>query len=53
MGGGPTESTTGSKLIGAVVEGPGGPWFFKISGPAATVSAAEPEFDAMLRSVRP
>ena len=53
MGGGPTEPTPGSKLIGAVVEGPGGPWFFKITGPAATVSAAEPAFDAMLRSVRP
>jgi hypothetical protein len=53
MGGGPTEAIPGSKLIGAVVEGPGGPWFFKITGPAATVTAAEPAFDAMLRSVRP
>lgn len=53
MGGGPTEPTPDSKLIGAVVEGPGGPWFFKITGPAATVTAAEPAFDAMLRSVRP
>jgi hypothetical protein len=53
MGGGPTEPAPDSKLIGAVVEGPGGPWFFKITGPAATVTAAEPAFDAMLRSVRP
>jgi hypothetical protein len=53
MGGGPTEPAPGSKLIGAVVEGPGGPWFFKITGPAATVASAEPVFDAMLRSVRP
>jgi hypothetical protein len=53
MGGGPTEPTPGSKLIGAVVEGPGGPWFFKVTGPAATVSEAEPAFDTMLRSVRP
>jgi hypothetical protein len=53
MGGGPTEPTPDSKLIGAVVEGPGGPWFFKITGPADTVTAAEPAFDAMLRSIRP
>ena len=53
MGGGPSEPVPGSKLVGAVVEGPGGPWFFKLSGPAATVSGAEPAFDAMLRSVRP
>ena len=53
MGGGPSEPVPGSKLVGAVVEGPGGPWFFKMTGPAATVTAAEPAFDAMLRSVRP
>jgi hypothetical protein len=53
MGGGPSEPAPGSKLVGAVVEGPGGPWFFKVTGPAATVTAAEPAFDAMLRSVRP
>jgi len=53
MGGGPTEPTPDSKLIGAVVEGPGGPWFFKITGPADTVTAAEPAFDAMLRSISP
>ena len=53
MGGGPTEPAPGSKLVGAVVEGPGGPWFFKITGPASTVSAAEPALDAMMRSVKP
>lgn len=53
MGGGSGEAVPGSKLVGAVVEGPGGPWFFKMTGPAATVTAAEPAFDAMLRSVRP
>ncbi|MEE4273054.1 MAG: hypothetical protein V2I67_15380 [Thermoanaerobaculales bacterium] len=53
MGSGPTEAIPGSKLVGAVVEGPGGPWFFKVTGPAATVVAAEPAFDAMLRSVSP
>jgi hypothetical protein len=53
MGGGPTDPVPGSKLVGAVVEGPGGPWFFKITGPEDTVSSAEPALDAMLRSVRP
>ncbi len=51
MGGGPSEPVPGSKLVGAVVEGPGGPWFFKVTGPADTVTAAEPAFEAMLRSV--
>jgi hypothetical protein len=53
MGGGPSEPAAGSKLVGAVVEGPGGPWFFKVTGPAETVDAAEPAFATMLRSVRP
>jgi hypothetical protein len=53
MGGRPSAAVPGSKLVGAVVEGPGGPWFFKLTGPAATVAAVEPSFDGMLRSVRP
>jgi hypothetical protein len=53
MGGGPSEPAPGSKLVGAVVEGPGGPWFFKMTGPVETVTAAEPAFDSMLRSFRP
>jgi len=53
MGGGPTEPTPGSRLLGAVIEGPGGPWFFKITGPGETVLAAAPAFDGMLRSIRP
>jgi hypothetical protein len=53
MGGGPTEPTPGSRLLGAVIEGPGGPWFFKMTGPAETVLAAAPAFDGMLRSISP
>jgi hypothetical protein len=53
MGGGPSEPAPGSKLVGAVVEGPEGPWFFKVTGPVETVSGAEPAFETMLRSVRP
>lgn len=53
MGAGPTEPVPGSRLLGAVVEGPGGPWFFKLTGPTETVAAAADDFDRMLRSVRP
>ncbi len=53
MGGGPTEPMPGSRLLGAVIEGPGGPWFFKITGPGETVLAAAPAFDGMLRSISP
>lgn len=35
-------------LIGAVVEGAGGPWFLKLLGPAATVKAARPAMRGML-----
>jgi len=52
MGTGPAEPVPGSKLLGAVIEGPGGPWFFKITGPEETVSAAAGSFDEMLRSIR-
>lgn len=53
MGTGPSEPVPDSMLLGAVVEGEGGPWFFKITGPASTVIPAGPAFDRMLRSVRP
>jgi hypothetical protein len=41
----------GYKLLGAIVEGPGGLIFFKLTGPAATVAAAQAEFDALLASI--
>ncbi|MBI2215638.1 MAG: hypothetical protein HYU52_18475 [Acidobacteria bacterium] len=40
------------RLLGAVVEGPGGPWFFKVTGPDATVAAQKDAFLGMLRAVR-
>ncbi len=52
MSGGPSEPIPGSRLMGAVIEGPGGPWFFKLTGPADTVAAAAADLEAMLRSVR-
>ncbi len=49
---GPTEPVPGSMLVGAVLEGPGGPWFFKLTGPAETVAAARPDLVEMLRTAR-
>jgi len=39
-------------LLGAIVQGPQGDVFFKLTGPAATVDAAAKPFDAMLGSLR-
>jgi hypothetical protein len=40
------------ELIGAIVEGPHGSVFFKLTGPRQVVDAAAPDFDRMLDSVR-
>jgi len=50
-GGPPATAKTGYRLLAAVVEGPGGPWFFRIIGPDATVKASKPAFDAFIESV--
>ncbi len=52
MGTGPATEQPNSRLLGAVVEGPDGPWFFKATGPDATVSAERDNFLAMLKGVR-
>jgi hypothetical protein len=49
--GAPATPKPGSRLLAAAVEGDGGPWFFRVVGPDATVRAAKPGFDAMLESV--
>ncbi len=53
MGTGPAKEQPGSRVFAAVVEGPGGPWFFKATGPDATLSAQRDAFVGLLRSVRP
>ena len=40
MGSGPSTPQPGFRLLGAVVEGEGGPWFFKVTGPESTLAAA-------------
>lgn len=52
MGMGPDTPQPNSRLLGAVVEGPGGPWFFKATGPEGTLAAERENFLEMLRSVR-
>jgi hypothetical protein len=52
MAGGPAEAQPGSVLYGAVVEGAGGPWFFKATGPKGTMEPQKDAFLGMLRSVR-
>ena len=52
MGAGPTEPQPGSVLLGAVVEGTGGPWFFKATGPKETMAEHRDDFVAMLKSIR-
>ncbi len=53
--GGPMMESQGRKenfrLLGAIVEAPEGSVFFKLTGPANTVAAAEREFDAMIQSI--
>ncbi len=51
MGMGPAEDRPGYRLLGAVVEGPGGPWFIKVTGPRATLAAEREAFFTMLRNL--
>lgn len=53
VGMGPARAQPGSRLLGAVVEGPGGPWYLKAIGPDATIAAARNAFVAMLHGLRP
>jgi hypothetical protein len=39
------------KLLGAIVEGPQGSVFFKLTGPAGVIDRAAPDFDALLASL--
>jgi hypothetical protein len=52
MGMGPASPVTDARLFGAVVEGPGGPWFFKATGPDKTLGPQRDAFLALLKSAR-
>jgi hypothetical protein len=51
MGGAGGAEKSDWRLLAAVVEGKGGPWFWRLTGPSATVAAAKPQFDALLSSL--
>lgn len=53
MGMGPAEPQPDSRLLGAIIEGPGGPWYLKLVGPDATVAPQRDAFLRLLESVRP
>lgn len=46
-----TDKKSAYRLVGAIVEGPQGSVFFKMTGPEKTTRGAEKDFDAMLKSL--
>lgn len=52
FGGEPPPPQPGWMLLGAVVPGPDANWFFRCTGPEATVAPQKPAFDACIASVR-
>jgi hypothetical protein len=53
MGMGPATPVPDSRLMGAVIEGDGGPWFFKVIGPDLTLAGQRLAFRGMLQRARP
>lgn len=47
----PATKKPGYRLLGAIVEAPGGEVFFKMTGPAKTMAAAQADFQKMLKSI--
>lgn len=47
-----TTARPGYRMLAAVVEGTGGPWFFKLTGPENTVSQSEDRFRSLLDSLQ-
>jgi len=53
MGGGSNEPERPNyMLLGAIVKGPDANWFFRATGPRATVEAQRAAFEGMIRSVK-
>ena len=50
MGG--SKPASGYRLVGAIVEGPGGSVFFKLTGPAKTIAAQQKNFEQLLASIQ-
>jgi len=54
MGSGPTGAPqTNQMLLGAIAEGPDARWFFRATGPKATLEKERQAFERMIRSIKP
>jgi len=53
MGMAPSTAQPHARLLGAVIEGDGGPWFIKVTGADATLAPQRAAFVAMLHSAKP
>jgi hypothetical protein len=49
---GPSAPKPGYRLIGAIVEGPGGNVFFKLTGPEKAIAEIKPDFDYLIANLR-
>jgi hypothetical protein len=53
MGSGPTgPERPNYMLLGAIAQGPDANWFFRATGPRATLEAQRAAFDGLIRSLR-
>ncbi len=48
----PAKDQPGWMLLGGIAEGPDAPWFFKFTGPEATVREQREAFVGMMESIR-
>ena len=48
----PSKPMTGYRLLGAIAPGPDANWYFKFTGPDATVTSQRAAFEAMVRSLK-
>lgn len=48
----PAEARPGHMLLGGIAQGPDGPWFFKVTGPEATIREQRAAFVGMMESIR-
>jgi hypothetical protein len=48
----PAGKKPGYRLLGAIIEAPSGPIYFKLTGPEKTIAAAQKEFQELLKSVK-
>jgi hypothetical protein len=46
------EEMPGHRLLGAIAQGPDANWFFKLTGPEATIDEQRASFDALVQSLR-